>query len=70
MKSIPITSKNANSVTIGGGGGGGGALECNITGRCPFSKNLHNLLGKKFACQYPVSELSDYKNSHYLFRNS
>ena len=29
--------------------GGGGALECNLTGRCPFFKSLHNRLGKKFA---------------------
>ena len=31
---------------------------CNMTERCPFFKNLHNLLGKKFAFQYPVSELN------------
>ena len=40
-----------------------GALECNLTGRCSFFKNLHNPLRKKFAFQYPVSELLDYKNS-------
>ena len=27
--------------------GGGGALECNLTGRCPFFKNLHNPFWKK-----------------------
>ena len=26
---------------------GGGALECNLTGRCPFFKSLHNPFGKK-----------------------
>ena len=31
-----------------GGGGGGGALECNLTGRCPFFKSLHNPFRKKF----------------------
>ena len=39
----------------------GGALECSMTGRRPFCKNLDNLFGKKFAFQYPVSELLDYK---------
>ena len=34
---------------------GGGALECNLTGRCPFCKNVHNPYGKKIAFQYPVS---------------
>ena len=43
-------------------GGGGGALECNLTGRCPFFKNLDNLFMKKFAFRYPVSGLFDYKN--------
>ena len=37
---------------------GRGALECNLTGRCPFFKTLHNL----FAFRYPVAELLDYKN--------
>ena len=32
----------------------GGALECNLTGRCPFFKNLHNLFWEKIACRYPV----------------
>ena len=41
--------------------GGGGALECNLTGRCPFFKNPHNPFWKKFAFRYPVSELLDYK---------
>ena len=26
---------------------GGGALECNLTGRCPFFKNPHNPFRKK-----------------------
>ena len=26
---------------------GGGALECNLTGRCPFFKNFHNPFRKK-----------------------
>ena len=47
---------------LGGGGGGSKALECNLTGRCPLFKNLHNPFRKKFAFQYPVSELLDYKN--------
>ena len=42
-------------------GGGGRALECNLTGRCPFFRNPHNPLGKKFAFRYHVSELLDYK---------
>ena len=40
----------------------GGALECNLTRRYPFFKNLHNLFGEKFEFRYPVSELLDYKN--------
>ena len=28
---------------------GGGTLECNLTGRCPFFKDLHNPFRKKFA---------------------
>ena len=43
------------------GGGGGGALECDLTGRCPFFKNLHNMFRKKIAFRYPVSEFLDYK---------
>ena len=38
-----------------------GALECNLTGRCPFFKNLYNPFRKKIAFRYPVSELLDYK---------
>ena len=38
---------------------GGGLLERNMMGRCSFFKNLYNLLRKKFAFQYPVSELLD-----------
>ena len=41
--------------------GGGGALECNLTGSCPFFKNLHNPIGKKFAFRYPASELLNSK---------
>ena len=41
--------------------GGEGARECNMTGRCPFFKNLDNLFLKKFAFQYTVSEIVDYK---------
>ena len=40
----------------------GGALERNLTGRCPFFKNLHRPFRKKFAFWYPVSELLNYKN--------
>ena len=43
------------------GGGGGGALECNMTGRCPFSKDLNNLFRKKIEFHYPVSESLDQK---------
>ena len=32
-----------------GRAGGGGALECNLTGRCPFLKSLHNPF-KKINC--------------------
>ena len=39
----------------------GGGLECNLTGRCPFFKNLHNPFRKKNAFRYSVSELLDYK---------
>ena len=35
---------------------GGGALECNLTGRYPFFKNLTTRLGKRIAFPYPVSE--------------
>ena len=42
-------------------GPGGGALECNLTGRCSFFKDLHNPFGKKIAFWYPVSEFLDYK---------
>ena len=41
--------------------GGGRALECNLTGRCPFIKNLHNPFRKKTAFRYPVSEFLNYK---------
>ena len=37
------------------------AVKCNLTGRCPFFKNIHNPFRKKFAFRYPVSELLDYK---------
>ena len=50
--------------------GPGGALECNLTGRCPFFKNLHNPFGKKFAFRCSVSEFLDYKtigNNSLLF---
>ena len=40
---------------------GEGALECNLTGKCPFFKNLHNTFMKKLAFRYPVSECLDYK---------
>ena len=30
-----------------GEGGGERTLECNMTGRCPFLKNLHNLFREK-----------------------
>ena len=36
-----------------------GALEYNMTGKCPYFNNLHNLFGKKIAFQYPVLELLD-----------
>ena len=36
----------------------GGGLERNMTGRCPFFKNFHNLFRKEIAFQYPVSELN------------
>ena len=34
-------------------GGGGEALECNLTGKCPFFKNLHNLFRKKICISIP-----------------
>ena len=40
---------------------GGRALECNLTGKFPFFKNLHNPFRKKMHFRYPVSELFDYK---------
>ena len=40
---------------------GGGAFQCNLTGMCPFFKNLHNSFRKKFAFPYTVSELLNYK---------
>ena len=39
-----------------------GALEYNLTGRCPFFKNLSNLFKKKICVSIPVSELLDYKD--------
>ena len=33
--------------------GVGGALECNLTGRCPFFKNLHNPFRKKIEISIP-----------------
>ena len=33
--------------------GRGGALECNLTGRCPFSKNPHNPFRKKICISIP-----------------
>ena len=39
-----------------------GALECNLTGRCPFLRNSTTCLGKNLAFRYAVSELSDYRN--------
>ena len=39
----------------------GRALECNLTGRVSFFKNLYNSFRKKIACRYPVLELLDYK---------
>ena len=44
-----------------GGEGRGGALECDMTERCPFFKDLHKLFKKKIAFQYPVSKFLDYK---------
>ena len=38
---------------IGTGGGGAGATECNLTGRCPFFKNLHNPFRKKICISIP-----------------
>ena len=32
---------------------GGGALECNLTGRCPFLKSLHNPFRKKICILIP-----------------
>ena len=55
-----FNSKNLISHSKGGIPGGG-AFECNLTGRCSFFKNLHNLFIKQFAFRYPVSELLDYK---------
>ena len=31
----------------------GGALECNLTGRCPFFKSLHNPFRKKISILIP-----------------
>ena len=42
-------------------GGEEGALECNLTERCPFFKNLPNPFRKKIEFRYPVSEFLDYK---------
>ena len=33
--------------------GPGGALECNLTGRCPFFKSLHNPFRKKICILIP-----------------
>ena len=42
-------------------GGGGRALECNMTGRCPFLRISTTCLGKTVAFLYHVSGLLDYK---------
>ena len=45
------------------GGWGGGeerGLECNLTERCPFFKNLHNPFRKKLHFDNLVSELLSY----------
>ena len=41
----------------------GGALECNLTGRCPYLRISTTRLGKNFAFPYPVSELLNSKNN-------
>ena len=48
------------SLKRGGGGGGGGALECYMTGRCPFLKNLDNLFREKVCILINCSGITDY----------
>ena len=45
--------KHISAASFLPGGGGGGALECNLTGRCPFFKNFHNPFRKKNCISIP-----------------
>ena len=50
---------------------GGGALECNLTGRCPFFTNLHNPFRKKICISTPCFGIfklqNDRENNSLLF---
>ena len=41
----------------------GGALECNLIGRCPFFKSLHNPLRKKIWFLIPCFEIFRLQNN-------
>ena len=47
--------------------GGGGHLECNLTGRCPFFKRLHNPLRKKICILIPCFGIFRLQNNSLLF---
>ena len=42
---------------------GGGALECNMTGRCPFFKNLHNPFRRKICISIPYFGIFKLQNN-------
>ena len=48
-----------------GGGGGGEAHVCNIMGRCPFFKNLHNLFRKKNYISIPCFGIIRLENNRF-----
>ena len=43
--------------------GGGGALECNLTGRCPFFKSLHHPFRKNIFILIPCFGIFRLQNS-------
>ena len=50
--------------------GGGEALECNMTRRCPFFKNFHNLFGKKLSFEIKLPENNRENNILLLLNKS
>ena len=59
MKSLPQGGQSNNRHM----GVPPGALECNMTGRCPFFKNLHNLFRKKLCISIPCFGINRLENN-------